>query len=116
MICSNYSVERNDAHCQLLYSYHITFVPSEYFCIYPFLFLNYDAYAKFCEKLSIFHFFFDCKVTDNIKPSFIDLMKTKYPHFNQLDSLENLKIILNSDKEILPSVCNFIKRSLEVRI
>ena len=36
--------------------------------------------------------------------------------FNQLDSLEKSKIILNSDKEILPSVCNFIKRSLEARI
>jgi hypothetical protein len=42
-------------------------------------------------------------------------MKTKYPHFNQLDSLEKLKIIHNPDKEILPSVCNFIKRSLEAR-
>ena len=65
-----------------------------------------------------FHFFFDCKikVTDNIRPSFIDYMKTKYPHFNQIDSLEKLKIILNPDKEILPSVCNFIKRSLEARI
>ena len=33
-------------------------------------------------------------------------MKTKYPHFNQLDSFEKLKIILNPvipDKEILPS-------------
>jgi hypothetical protein len=46
----------------------------------------------------------------------IDFMKTKYPHFNQLDSLEKLKIIHNPDKEILPSVCNFIKRSLEARI
>jgi hypothetical protein len=63
-----------------------------------------------------FHFFFDCNVTDTIRPSFIDFMKTKYPHFNQLDSLEKLKIILNPDKEILPSVCNFIKRSLEARI
>ena len=35
-----------------------------------------------------------------------------------LDSLEKLKIILNPDKEILPSVtvCNFLKRSLEARI
>jgi len=41
-------------------------------------------------------------------------IKTKYPHFNQLDSLEKFKIILN--KEILPSVYNFIKRSLEARI
>jgi hypothetical protein len=63
-----------------------------------------------------FHFFLDCKVTDNIRPFFIDFMKTKYPHFNQLDSLEKLKIILNPDKEILPSVCNFIKPSLEARI
>jgi hypothetical protein len=39
----------------------------------------------------------------------------KYPHFNQIDSLEKLKIILNPDKEILPSVCNFIKRSLEAQ-
>ena len=62
------------------------------------------------------HFFFNCNVTDNIRHSFIDFMKTKYPHFNQLDSLENLKIILNPDKEMLPSVCNFIKRSLEARI
>jgi hypothetical protein len=46
---------------------------------------------------------------------FIDFMKTKYPHFNQLDSLEKLKIIHNPGKEILPSVCNFIKRSLEAR-
>jgi len=28
------------------------------------------------------------KVTDNIKHSFIDFMKTKYPQFNQLDSLD----------------------------
>ena len=28
-----------------------------------------------------FHFFFDCKVTDNIIPSFINFMKTKYPHW-----------------------------------
>ena len=63
-----------------------------------------------------FHVFFDCKVTDNIKPSFIDFMKAKYPHFNQLDSLEKLKNILNPDKEILASFCNFIKRSLEARI
>jgi len=41
-------------------------------------------------------------------------MKTKYPHFKQLDSLEKLNIILKPDKEMLPSVCNFIKRSLEV--
>ena len=46
-----------------------------------------------------------------IIPSFIDCMKTKYLHFNQLDSYEKLKIILNPDKEILPSVYNFIKRS-----
>jgi hypothetical protein len=43
-------------------------------------------------------------------------MKTKYPHFNQLDSLEKLKIIRNPDKEILPSFYNFIKRSLGARI
>ena len=30
--------------------------------------------------------------------SFIDFMKTKYPHFNQLDFLEKLKNILNPDK------------------
>jgi hypothetical protein len=39
-------------------------------------------------------------------------MKTKYPHFNQLDSLEKLKIILNPDKEILPSVCNIAYKTL----
>ena len=55
-------------------------------------------------------------MTNNIRPSFIDFMKTKYPDFNQLDSLEKLKIILNSEKEILPSVSSFIKRSLEARI
>jgi hypothetical protein len=43
-------------------------------------------------------------------------IKTKYTHFNQLYSLEKLKIILNPDKEILPSVFNFIKRPLEARI
>ena len=47
----------------------------------------------------------------------LDYTKTKYPLFNQLDSLEKIKITLNpSDKEILPSVFNFIKRSLEARI
>jgi uncharacterized protein YlbG (UPF0298 family) len=35
---------------------------------------------------------------DNIRLSFIDVMKTKYPHFNQLDSLEKLNIIVNPDK------------------
>ena len=38
-------------------------------------------------------------------------MKTKYPHFNQLDSLEKIKNIFNPDKEILPSVCKGIIRS-----
>jgi hypothetical protein len=57
-----------------------------------------------------FHFVFDCEVTG--RPSFIDFMKTKYPLFNLVDSLEKLKIIVNPDKEILPSVCNFIKQSL----
>ena len=52
-----------------------------------------------------FHFFFDCKVTDNIRPSFIDFMKTKYPYFNQLDSLEKLNIILNPDKKKFCPVC-----------
>jgi hypothetical protein len=49
-----------------------------------------------------FHFFFDCKVTDNIRPSFIDFMKTKYPHFNQLDSLEKLKLFLILIKKFFP--------------
>ena len=76
-----------------------------------------QTHCTCCKMLDDeFHFFFDCKVTDNIRPSFIDFMKTKYFYFNQLDSLEKLKIILNPDKEILPSVCNFIKRSLEARI
>jgi hypothetical protein len=81
-----------------------------------------QRHCKFCKTLDAeFHFFFDCKVTDNIRPSFIDFMKTKYPRFNnhlisELDSLEKLKVILNPDKESLPSVCNFIKRSLEARI
>jgi hypothetical protein len=71
-----------------------------------------QRHCKFCKTLDVeFHFFFDCKVTDKIIPSFIDCMKTKYLHFNQLDSYEKLKIILNPDKEILPSVYNFIKRS-----
>ena len=48
-----------------------------------------QRHCKFCKTLDDeFHFFFDCKVTDNIRPSFTDFMKTKYPHFNQLDSLE----------------------------
>jgi hypothetical protein len=76
-----------------------------------------QRHCKFCKTLDDeFHFFFDCKVTDNIIPSFIDFMKTKYPHFNQLDFLEKLKIIRNPDKEILPSFYNFIKRSLGARI
>jgi hypothetical protein len=46
-----------------------------------------QRHCKFCKTLDDeFHFFFDCKVADNIRPSFIDFMKTKYPHFNQLDS------------------------------
>ena len=54
-----------------------------------------QRHCKFCKTLDDeFHFFFDCKVTDNIRPSFIDFMKTN---------------ILNPDKEMLRSVCNFIK-------
>ena len=76
-----------------------------------------QIHCKFCRTLDDeFHFFFDCKVTDNIRPSFIDFMKRTYPYFNQLDSLEKLKIILNPDKKKSPSLCNFIKRSLEARI
>jgi hypothetical protein len=40
-------------------------------------------------------------------------MNTKYPHFNKLDYLEKLNIILNPDKDILSSVCNF--RSANMR-
>jgi hypothetical protein len=50
---------------------------------------NQKDIVNFVKRLDDeFHFLFDCKVTDNIIPSFIDFMKTKYPHFNQLDSLE----------------------------
>ena len=62
-----------------------------------------QRHCKFCKTLDDeFHFFFDCKVTDNIRPSFIDFMKTKYPHFNQLDSLENFKLFLNLLKKFYP--------------
>jgi hypothetical protein len=48
-----------------------------------------QRHCKFGTKIldDEFHFFFDCKDTDNIRPSFIDFMKTKYPHFNQLEKL-----------------------------
>jgi hypothetical protein len=37
-----------------------------------------QRHCKFCKTLhDEFHFFFDCKVTDNIRPSFIDFMKTQ---------------------------------------
>jgi capsid portal protein len=37
-----------------------------------------QRHCKFCKTLDDeFHFLFDCKVTDNIRPSFIDFMKTK---------------------------------------
>ena len=46
-----------------------------------------QRHCEFCKTLDDeFHFFFDCKVTG--RPPFIDFMKTKYPHLNQLDSLE----------------------------
>jgi len=62
-----------------------------------------QRHCKCCKTLDDeFHFFFDCKVTDNIRPSFIDFMKTKYPHFNQPDSLENLKLFLNLLKKFYP--------------
>jgi capsid portal protein len=62
-----------------------------------------QRHCKFCKTLDDeFHFFFDCKVTDNIRPSFIDFMKTKYPHFNQLDSLEKLKLFLILIKFFFP--------------
>ena len=70
-----------------------------------------QRHCKFCKTLDDeFHFFFACKVTDNIRPVFIDFIKTKYPHCNQLnlDSLEKLNIIFNPDIEILPRVCNFM--------
>jgi hypothetical protein len=62
-----------------------------------------QRHCKCCKTLDDeFHFFFDCKITDNIRPSFIDFMKAKYPHFNQLDSLENLKLFLNLLKKFYP--------------
>jgi hypothetical protein len=72
--------------------------------------LDFSLLYKKSFEESLFKEIFLLMNNDNI------IMKTKYPHFNQLDSLEKLKIILNPDKEILPSVCNFIKRSLEARI
>ena len=72
-----------------------------------------QRHCKFCKTLDDeFHFFFDCKVTDNIRSSFIDFMKTKYPHFNQLDSLEKLKIILNLIKKFCPVFVHVQKKKV----
>ena len=72
--------------------------------------------CKLCNLLDDeYHFFFYCKINENIRSPFIGFVKTKFPQFDQYDSLEKLKIILNPSTEILSNVCNFIKRSLEAR-
>jgi hypothetical protein len=84
------------------------------FCNGLVLFLSYDHLNEILSTIDDFWNFFhflNILLTDNIRPSVIDFMKTKYPHFKQLDSLEKLKIILNPDKEILPSVCTIFEIS-----
>ena len=72
--------------------------------------------CKTCKVLEDeVQFFLFCKINDNLRLPFVDFIESKFPSFNQLDSIEKIKIILNPDKNILSNVCTFIKRSLEAR-
>ena len=80
---------------------------------------NIPRNQRLCKTCKVLedevHFFLFCKINDNLRLPFVDFIESKFPSFNQLDSIEKIKIILNPDKNILSNVCTFIKRSLEAR-
>ena len=61
------------------------------------------------------HFFLHCQINSNVRHSLINAIKTHYPNFNQLDSNSKLKTILDPNKDILSSVVDYIKQSMELR-
>ena len=61
------------------------------------------------------HFFFHCRINNNIRQTFFENINNHVTDFNQLDSPSKLKKILDPDISILSSVVDYIKRSIELR-
>ena len=62
------------------------------------------------------HFFFDCKLNQNIRNDFTKYYLDLYDNFRDLNYIEKLKIILNPSKsEDIFKAVSFIKQSFELR-
>ena len=72
--------------------------------------------CKVCNILEDkFHFLLNCKINKDIRTNFLNKIININQNFNQLDSIEKIKYILNPDMNVLSIVVDFIKQSLELR-
>ena len=72
--------------------------------------------CKVCNTLDDeFHFLLNCQINKDIRINFINKIININPNFNQLASLDKILFILNPDMNVLSTVVDFIKQSLELR-
>lgn len=75
-----------------------------------------DRHCKICKVLDDeYHFLFHCKINEEPRNKFTSNIILLRPDYNQLDSDNKIKVILNPDMNVLPTVLDFIKQSLEMR-
>ncbi len=73
-------------------------------------------HCKICKVLDDErHFFFNCQINNSLRTRFLNLISNNNPDFKQLDPLNKIVYLLNSDMDVLPIVVDFIKQSLELR-
>jgi hypothetical protein len=75
---------------------------------------RHQRLCKTCKVLEI-HFFLQCQINNNLRNVLINNIKQYHANFDQLDFFSQFKIILIADQELLPSVVDYIKQSLELR-
>ena len=61
------------------------------------------------------HFFLDCTLNNHIRLKLEQNIAEICPDYNQLSSLDKLKLILNPGQDILSNVVDYIKQGFELR-
>ena len=76
-----------------------------------------NRFCKICkdEIDDEYHFFLNCKQNVNLRNKLLIIINKVNPNFNQYQLLDKLKYILSPKVELLPTVCDFLKQSLELR-
>ena len=62
-----------------------------------------------------YHFFLNCNNNRNLRTKFFNIIQLNNPDFSRYKPLEKLIFILNPKSELLPTLGDFIKQSLELR-